>query len=107
MAIYEYECPECGVFEVQQKITEPALKECPKCAKKGKKNQVKRLISLSAFHLKGSGWYKTDYGSNGTQKQSKGAKSEESKKEEKSNKSEKSVNNSCSRPGGCLCKDNT
>jgi len=65
MPIYEYDCPKCGVVEVMQKITEDPLKRCPNCRCK-----VKRLISLNNFHLKGSGWYATDYagknGGNGT-----------------------------------------
>lgn len=63
MPTYEYECPDCGnVFEEVQKITAPALTDCPKCQGK----HVHRIISATAFHLKGSGWYKTDYGSSGS-----------------------------------------
>jgi len=57
MPIYEYECSRCGVFEVMQGITEEPLKTCPHC----KRCKVKKLISESTFHLKGSGWYATDY----------------------------------------------
>ena len=58
MPTYEYQCGDCGsVFEVIQKIVEPPIDECPNC----KGHSVKRLISATAFHLKGSGWYKTDY----------------------------------------------
>lgn len=56
MAIYEYLCERCGEFEVSQKITDKPLKRCPTCD-----GEVKKLISLSSFHLKGSGWYLTDY----------------------------------------------
>ncbi len=60
MPTYEYLCSDCGkTFEATQKITEDPLKECQLC---GGKN-VKRLISATAFHLKGGGWYKTDYAS--------------------------------------------
>jgi predicted nucleic acid-binding Zn ribbon protein len=48
-----------------QKISEPALEMCPVCARKGKESRVERLISATSFILKGSGWYKTDYGSSG------------------------------------------
>lgn len=58
MPTYEYECQKCGVFEVVQKISEDALKECPTCQQK-----VVRLLSAAPFHLKGAGWYKTDYSS--------------------------------------------
>lgn len=56
MPIYEYCCPKCGEFEVTQRITEDPLKRCPTC-----RGKVKKLISNSSFHLKGSGWYITDY----------------------------------------------
>ncbi len=57
MPIYEYSCKKCGSFETMQRITEDPLKKCPTCGSK-----VTKLISHSAFHLKGSGWYMTDYG---------------------------------------------
>ncbi len=63
MPIYEYECPVCGRFEVIQKFSDKALKSCPKCKEAGKESQVTKAVSASAFHLKGSGWYKTDYSS--------------------------------------------
>jgi putative FmdB family regulatory protein len=59
MPIYEYTCKRCGNFETMQGITEEPLKKCPTCGAK-----VTKLISRSAFHLKGSGWYATDYGKN-------------------------------------------
>src|SRR5712691_7789946 len=60
MPIYEYTCKQCGNFEIIQRITEAPLKKCPTCG-----SRVAKLISRSAFHLKGSGWYATDYGKNG------------------------------------------
>ena len=56
MPIYEYDCKQCGVFEVTQRISESPLTACPKC-----NGGVRRLISLTSFVLKGSGWYATDY----------------------------------------------
>ena len=61
MPIYEYECPACGTFELIQKFSDDPLTECPHCAKQGNVEKVNRLVSAAAFHLKGSGWYKTDY----------------------------------------------
>lgn len=58
MPIYEYECPDCGVVEALQGINDNPLTKCPECNKR----KVKKLISESSFHLKGSGWYVTDYG---------------------------------------------
>jgi len=58
MPIYEYVCNACGhEFEEWQKITDAPVQKCPSCGKR----RVERLVSLSAFHLKGSGWYVTDY----------------------------------------------
>ncbi len=58
MPIYEYHCQKCeGVFEILQGFDEKPARKCEQCGGK-----LKRLISLSAFHLKGSGWYETDYG---------------------------------------------
>lgn len=56
MPIYEYRCEKCGVFEATQRITEAPLANCPTCG-----SEVHRLISLTSFVLKGSGWYATDY----------------------------------------------
>ena len=61
MPIYEYDCPVCGRFEQIQKATDKALKACPMCAEKGKKSAIERVVSAAAFHLKGSGWYATDF----------------------------------------------
>ena len=61
MPIYEYRCLDCGhQFELMQKFSDPPAETCTSCA-----GTVQKLISRSAFHLKGSGWYVTDYGRNG------------------------------------------
>ncbi len=58
MPVYEYQCTECGqIEEALQKISEPPKETCIHC-----KGTLKKLISQSTFHLKGSGWYVTDYG---------------------------------------------
>lgn len=56
MAIYEYDCPRCGTFEVSQKMTEPALTTHDVCGE-----PVQRKISLSSFALKGGGWHSDGY----------------------------------------------
>jgi len=57
MPIYEYECTKCGkIHEAWQKINDKPLQRCDACSGK-----LHKLISHSAFHLKGSGWYVTDY----------------------------------------------
>jgi putative FmdB family regulatory protein len=61
MPIYEYRCLDCGhQFELMQKFSDPPAETCTSCS-----GTVQKLISRSAFHLKGSGWYVTDYGRNG------------------------------------------
>lgn len=58
MPIREYKCEKCDNYmEVIQGINEKPLETCPKCGGK-----LDKLISNSSFILKGSGWYKTDYG---------------------------------------------
>ena len=74
MPIYEYRCEKCGVFDVMQKITDKPLRKCPTC-----KSKVAKQISNTAFQLKGSGWYVTDYAGKG-----KAAAKETSEKSEKS-----------------------
>jgi putative FmdB family regulatory protein len=62
MPIYEYRCLDCGhQFELMQKFSDPPAETCTSCS-----GTVQKLISRSAFHLKGSGWYVTDYGRNGS-----------------------------------------
>ncbi|MGB9887476.1 MAG: FmdB family zinc ribbon protein [Moorellales bacterium] len=57
MPAYDYRCERCGVFEVQQRITELPLTNCPNCG-----GPVKRLLSRNICVLyKGSGWHCTDY----------------------------------------------
>jgi predicted nucleic acid-binding Zn ribbon protein len=55
-----------------QKFSDPPIGACPTCS-----GSVQKLISRSAFHLKGSGWYVTDYGRNGGEK-SESSESEKS-----------------------------
>jgi putative FmdB family regulatory protein len=57
MPIYEYQCTDCGkTFEIFQKMSDEPLTECKVC-----KGRLTKLISNCAFHLKGTGWYVTDY----------------------------------------------
>jgi len=57
MPIYEYQCGGCGkIHEILQKMSDSPLAECPECSGK-----LDKRISQCTFHLKGSGWYVTDY----------------------------------------------
>lgn len=58
MPIYEYQCLACGhEEEFIQKVSDAPLKKCPECGKK----KLQKQVSASAFHLKGEGWYVTDF----------------------------------------------
>ena len=58
MPIYEYACVSCEhQFETIQRVGEDPLKDCPDCGKA----ELKKLVSVAAFRLKGGGWYETDF----------------------------------------------
>jgi putative FmdB family regulatory protein len=70
MPTYEYECEKCkGAFECTQSMKDDAFKTCPKelCRmKKWGKGKVRRLMGTGAgLIFKGSGFYITDYRSEG------------------------------------------
>lgn len=69
MPTYEYKCDACGNrFERFQSITAAPLKQCPACGK----NRVQRLIGTGAgLIFKGSGFYITDYRSEGYKEKAK------------------------------------
>jgi putative FmdB family regulatory protein len=73
MPLYEYECIDCGqVEEAFQKFSDKPLTTCKNCSGK-----LHKLISQGSFHLKGSGWYVTDYaGKSKTGIEAKSPKSE-------------------------------
>lgn len=59
MPVYEYQCKACGRdFEYQQRMSDPDKTTCEACG-----GALDRLISRTAFSLKGSGWYKDLYAS--------------------------------------------
>jgi putative FmdB family regulatory protein len=63
MPIYAYRCAACGhAQDVLQKISDPLLTICPACGAEAYAKQV----TAAGFQLKGSGWYVTDFRSNGT-----------------------------------------
>lgn len=104
MPIYEYECGECGKFELIQKFSDEPIKECPRCKDIGKQTVVRKVLSLSSFHLKGGGWYKTDYssGSNDSSGKAKSADAAGGSGDSSSSasSSEKS-DGASSKPAGC------
>lgn len=66
MPTYDYECDACGhAMELFQGINDPVQKKCPECGK----NKLKRLFGTgAAIVFKGSGFYQTDYRSEGYKK---------------------------------------
>jgi len=69
MPIYEYKCDNCQkIHEIIQKFSDAPLELCPECNQK-----VEKIVSLSSFALKGSGWYTTDYKKSSSQKPSTSA----------------------------------
>lgn len=59
MPVYEYQCSSCNHrFERRQKFSDPPLSDCPECG-----GDVRKLISSTAFSLKGGGWYSEGYSS--------------------------------------------
>ncbi len=115
MPIYEYRCADCGkTFDALQKFSDEPFTNCGQssslvCETKGK-GTVTRLISSPSFHLKGTGWYATDYAKSGTTKpantpsgdsksESKSEAKSDSKSESKSeSKSDSSASTSTSTP---------
>jgi len=91
MPTYEYACAECDhEFEAFQSITAKPIRKCPECGKR----KVERLISGGAGLLfKGSGFYITDYRSDGYKEAAKkdsesssGSKTESKKSDSKKSK---------------------
>ena len=107
MPLYEYKCSKCGEkFEVIQKFSDAPLTVHEACG-----GTVERLISLSGFSLKGSGWYATDYAKSGSstpRKDSDGdsakAKTESKPGESKSTDSKSSETKAESKPASTTTK---
>lgn len=57
MPVYEYECLSCQeITELWQGLADAQLTTCPAC-----QGPVKKIISMSSFALKGSGWFADGY----------------------------------------------
>ena len=95
MPTYEYQCPDCDhLFEKFQSITAKPIRKCPVCLRR----RVRRLIGAGAgLIFRGSGFYQTDYRSEGYQKAATAekeaakpkAKSDDGKKSSTTNVNEK------------------
>jgi len=82
MPIYAYECSACGAtHDFLQKMGEGRKRKCPSCGAL----RLRKLVTAAAFHLKGTGWYVTDFRDKDKKKDSDG-ESEKSKPKEESKK---------------------
>ena len=101
MPTYDYQCSKCNHrFEMFQSMTEKPRQRCPLC-----RGKVERLISGgSGLLFKGSGFYITDYRSDGYKKAAKedspdkkpDSSSSQEKKSESSNKTSANESSSSS-----------
>ena len=105
MPIYEYECRGCGErHEFLQKFSDSPKRKCPSCGKL----RLRKLISAAAFHLKGDGWYVTDFRDKGkskdTGKSDSAEGSSDSKTETKSSETKSTETNSADSKGAAKSK---
>ncbi len=57
MPFYEYQCEKCSeIYELFIRNGEKVPDVCEVCG-----GRLHKIISVSSFQLKGSGWYMTDY----------------------------------------------
>ena len=56
MPTYEYHCPKGHVFDVFQKMSDPAAAKCPECGA----NAERMIVPGAGFLLKGEGFYITE-----------------------------------------------
>jgi len=103
MPIYEYRCSSCGFQkEYLRKVSDPLMTDCPECGKQ----TFSKMLTAAGFHLKGSGWYATDFRNSGakpaTKSEGAGAGKTESKAEAKpeGNTAAKPEGNTAAKPKG-------
>lgn len=90
MPIYEYKCKKCGkISEYIQKFSDLPVTDCEECGTTG---SLEKLMSLGSFHLKGSGWYLTDYARK-NEPESSSMSSSPNKNKEKGSESKKESSN--------------
>ena len=101
MPIYEYECKKCGhQTEVLQKFSDPLITECELCH-----GDMKKFISHNTFHLKGTGWYVTDYASKSGQNNGRNKKSDKDTSTKEAKSSTDKPKKDTSSTGGKKAKD--
>jgi putative FmdB family regulatory protein len=92
MPIYVYRCGACGYQkEFLKRLSDAPLTKCPECGKRA----FNKLVTAAGFHLKGTGWYATDFKNSGAKPAAKQDKIEakqdkaEAKQEKAESKQEK------------------
>ena len=79
MPIYEYRCAACGYQnEYLRRMNDAPLTDCPECGKR----TFNKMVTAAGFHLKGSGWYATDFKNASKPKKEQDKPAESSKKED-------------------------
>ena len=73
MPIYVYRCGACGYQkEFLKRLSDAPLTKCPECGKRA----FNKLVTAAGFHLKGTGWYATDFKNSGAKPAAKQDKSQ-------------------------------
>lgn len=86
MPTYDYVCEACGhALEIFQSMTEAPKRKCPKC---GKQKLKRQLGKGGGILFKGSGFYQTDYRSEGYKSAAKAESSSPAKDAPKAPSSE-------------------
>jgi putative FmdB family regulatory protein len=76
MPIYVYRCGACGYQkEFLKRLSDAPLTKCPECGKRA----FNKLVTAAGFHLKGTGWYATDFKNSGTKPAAKTDKADTTK----------------------------
>jgi putative FmdB family regulatory protein len=103
MPTYDYLCDDCGhQFELFQGITEAVKRKCPEC----NKNKLRRLFGTgAAIVFKGSGFYQTDYRSEGYKKAAEADNKSTSESAKSENKSDSSAKSSGETSSGTKSKE--
>jgi putative FmdB family regulatory protein len=87
MPIYVYRCGACGYQkEFLKRLSDAPLTDCPECGKRA----FNKLVTAAGFHLKGTGWYATDFKNSGAKPAAKQdmSQSKQDKPETKQDKPE-------------------
>ncbi|MBI2295650.1 MAG: zinc ribbon domain-containing protein [Betaproteobacteria bacterium] len=98
MPIYEYRCGACGFQkEYLQRMSDAPLTDCPKCGKR----TFDKMVTAAGFHLKGTGWYATDFKNKGAKPPAKQEKPAESSKSAENSGKESSKDDATCGAGAC------